>query len=246
MQLPLNPANANLSRDFANYKDAFTSNPAAKAEIRQHLITLFPLKYLTSTPDPDFITFPAYQDFFFNGSASVDRLGGKLGPRPASLDSLPNPTPGSTFAFPRNDHIPPPVPPAGTVTIRVDGAILHNAADVPNPHDQEASEHYMHHVLDDILYETRDLLEEINLKLAAYATTPDKVTREEYTAALMVFEDFKATLRTRSHKSDNDYSRVFNWVTIDPVVTAEGYSVSVRVEVNWKNPYHSSSTVRVE
>jgi hypothetical protein len=169
-------------------------------------------------------------------------LGGNLGPRPPTLDGLPNPTPGSAFPFPRNHNVPPPVPPAGTVTIRADGAILHNENDVPDPVHREASEHYMHHVLDDILYETRHLLEEINLKLAEFAATPDKLTRDAYTVALMAFEDFKHTLRTRS---GNNYSQVFHWVTIDPVVTAEGYSVSARVEVNWKNPYHSSSTIRV-
>jgi hypothetical protein len=256
MQMQFNPANTNLARDFANYKKTFEENDDAKKEIKEHLEKNVKVKvpdpadpakqievskYPPGTPDHVYTAFPAYQDFAFGGGSNGDRLGGSLGLRPGRLDTLEQPNPGQ-FQFARGHGNPPPVPPTGTVTVRGDGAILHNPVDVPKKEDREASDHYMHHVFDDILYESRDLLEAINLRLGNYTASPTKANRDFYAGAVMNFDDFRASLKTRN---DHNYSQAFNWVTIEPVVTNEGYIVSARIEVNWKNPYHSSSTIRV-
>jgi hypothetical protein len=255
MQMQFNPNNTNLVRDFTNYKKAFEEIPEAKEEIKEHLKKHVKVKvpdpadakkeievpkYPPATPDNVYTTFAAYQDFAFGGGGNVDRLGGSLGLRPGHLDNLEQPNPGQ-FQFSRG-HNPPPVPPTGTVKVRADGAILHNLADVPDEKDREATHHYMHHVFDDILYESRDLLEAINLRLGNYTANPTKANRDFYAGAVMNFDDFRASLKTRN---DHNYSQAFNWVTVEPVVTNEGYIVSARIEVNWKNPYHSSSTIRV-
>jgi len=248
MPIEFNPANTEFSRDFANYKKEFSASNETKKEIKQRLHKKNPNypDWDPNNPNKDdhlCLTLNAYRDFAFSGNAPVDRLGGDLGMKPPTLDQIPNPTPGAQFPFPRGHDNPPPTPPAGIVRVRAsDGAILHNPQDVPKKEDQEASDHYMHHVFDHILYEVRDLLEQINVKLGAYTETPTKATRDAYTLAVMDFEDFRATLKTQSNHT---YSQAFNWVTIEPVVTSEGYIVSARVEVNWKNPYHSSSTIRV-
>ena len=251
MPIEINPANTDLSKDFANYQKEFKAHPETKKEIKKHLHQKNSAKYSDWDPanpnkdDAVFLGLDAFGDFAFSGTTTTDRLGGKLDPsRPGGLNNIPNPTPGAQFPFSRNHDNPPPVPPFGTVRVRAaDGAILHNPIDVPLEEDRDASDHYMHHVFDDILYETRDLLEQINIKLTDYVANPSKVTRDAYAVAVMDFDDFRATLKTGTTK--NTYSQAFNWVTIEPVKTNEGYIVSARVEVNWKNPYHSSSTIRV-
>ena len=247
MQIHLNPANARFPGDFANYQKEFMAKPETKKEIKE-ILHKKKAKYpdwdpKNPTKDDDlFLTLEAFQDFAYDGDTPVDRLGGSLGDRPHRLDHVEDAIPPRKFSFDRSHDVPPPTPPQGTVTIDDDGAILHSPEREPDPINREAADHYMHHVFDDILYESRDLLEDINTCLSNYTSAPTKVNRDLYAAAVMNFEDFCASLKTRT---GNTYAQAFNWVTIDPVVTNEGYIVSARIEVNWKNPYHSSSTIRV-
>jgi hypothetical protein len=245
MQITINPTNAAQCRDYANFVLQFRT-PEGKEEIKKGLHTRFPAKYPAGTADADFETFEAFEDFAFGlvGRGAADRrLGGSLPDitQPqfnAKLLALRPPT--ANFQFPVDADNP--AGEKGTVHVRDDGAILHNEDDVPNEKDREATHEFMHHYFDDILFVARDLLDKINGALDTFSEAPTKaLLRAAYEQAVRDFENFVASLQP----SIIDGKGPFNWVTIAPVVTNEGYIVSVRVEVNWKNPYHSSSTVRV-
>jgi hypothetical protein len=256
MSIQMNPANTAHPQDFQNYMREFDkpNNDEAKDEIKKQLNKVSSTKYPFPITDAKCKTFEAYEDFALGSSGrgrADKRLGGTLDyPYPISqafakeLSDLPEPIPDANnnndiqFAFPRGHNFPG----NGTVTVRGgDGAILHTVPPVAPGANLEATVEYMHHRFDKVLYLSRDHLEKINEALAEYTENPTPGKRTVYENAVRQFEDLVASLQPRLP----DGKGPFDWVTVTPLVTAEGYIVSARIEVHWKNPYHSSSTIRV-
>jgi hypothetical protein len=165
-----------------------------------------------------------------------ERLGGGLDHiTPGHLGiNLAQPVPGTNF-----NYNPPGGAPAVNIVVRPDGAIVHIDAAGNELHEVHE---YMHAIFDDILYTTRDLLEDINLALEAYADDPTPPHPANYRVAVLAFDDFLANLQPGG---GSPYAGAFNSVGISPVVTNEGFIVSARVKLNWKNPFHSSSTIKI-
>jgi hypothetical protein len=130
------------------------------------------------------------------------------------------------------------------IEIRTDGAIVHTDL---NGNEIEEAHHYMHAIFDIILYDARDKLDAINSALEEYAKVvsdqnPAAGEAGAYLTKVSVFNDYCASLQPGG---SSPYSSAFTCVSIEPVVTNEGFIVSCRVKLNWKNPYHSSSTVKI-
>lgn len=251
MGLTNNPETIRLSVDVANYRRDFddTSKPAKK-EIKEKLKKHNSTKYPDTAPDFVFKMFGAYQDFAYGGNEPERRLGGILD------QTTPQPPPAhkqntEEFIDYVADH---QTGKTGKVHVLANGTILHDGI---TGDDGEATHHYMHHVFDHILYKTRDLAEGINRALSWYnEVVPLGSTSQEvkdaikaYENAITAFEDFRDK-GTGNIFYDAFTTTVVGGVTkkavnVMPVITIEGYYVSARVELNWKNPYHSSSTIRV-
>ena len=135
------------------------------------------------------------------------------------------------------------------IKIRADGAIEHKdpvtGAEIEEAHD------YMHGIFNIILYALRDKLELINDALEKYAekavffvgpVDPAAAEAGVYLSRITEFNDYCESLQPGG---SSPYAEAFTYVGIEPVVTNEGFIVSCRVKLNWKNPYHSSSTIKV-
>jgi len=130
------------------------------------------------------------------------------------------------------------------VTVTPEGTVTHLYAghEIPEAHE------YMHEIFDYILYEVRAKLEMINVKLQDYCENPnDPAKQEAYDSAVQDYNDFRASFPAPGYTPANPspFASAFNEVKFKPVVTNEGFTVSLRVQLNWKNPRHSSSTIKV-
>lgn len=243
MSIPHLPANTRLATDLKIYRRKIRDpkKPHVKEEVKKALKKKAPTKY-PNPNDDDIYTGEAYRDLASWQSPSArpqpNRLGGGLdNERPGYLDGVPDPKPPKIkWTPPDHDEI--------TVDIREDGAVVHKKDNGDEIHD---AHHYMHAIFDRILYKVRDLLEDINKALEAYAkqvsvSNPAQDEANAYTTAVNEYEKFLASLQPGGTSA---YSGAFNFVGVSPVVTNEGFIVSCRVKLNWKNPYHSSSTIKI-
>ena len=243
-----NPGDAKISKDIAHYRDALKNNPPARDEIKAKLKKEHPDPY-AKPGFKKFDSFTAYRDFAFergpkaeNSKRRADillpRLGGLLDkdvffePEPP-----PVPEPGSVVKWPPDgDHD------QTEIEISDEGAIIHTKIgeeEIPEAHE------YMEEIFDYILYTTRNRLERINRALVGCNELPPTNTPPAYAEALSDFESFRDSLQPGGN---SPYLKAFDdpdGVGIFPVVTNEGFIVSVRIELHWKNPFHSSSTIRV-
>ncbi len=244
-----NPAEAKISKDIAHYRDALETNPDAEKEIKNKLKDEHPDPYAKPGFD-EFETFTAYKDFGFeqgrkaeNSKKRADtllpRLGGLLNKEAFFVPDPcpPVPEPGTTVPWPSVDG-------KGQVDIEINdqGAIIH----VKNGDEEILEAHqYMEAIFDFILYNVRNKLERINRALVGRNEIPPANPDATYERALDDFRSFRDGLILPD--GDSDYRKAFTdeGVGIFPVVTNEGFIVSVRVELHWKNPFHSSSTIRV-
>jgi hypothetical protein len=243
-----NPGDAKISKDIAYYRDALKNNPAARDEIKDKLKRDHPNPY-AKPGFKKFETFTAYKDFGFErgpkaqhskqrGDTLLTRLGGLLDEEPFfEPEPPPVPEPGSVIEWPATkDHD------QTDIQISDEGAIIHTEKgdeEIPAAHE------YMEEIFDFILYNTRNKLERINRALVGSNEVPPSKTPPTYAQALKDFQSFSDSLRP---KGDSPYRKAFDddtGVGIFPVVTNEGFIVSVRIELHWKNPFHSSSTIRV-
>jgi hypothetical protein len=224
MPIPSNPAVVLLSGDVNNYRAALAGPDRAHvdAHVRGKLA-----KYKKSNGQPkyppgsDITTLQAFGDFFMGAS----RLGGQLKANtPANIHPA---APGTGSGL------------AKKIKLRPNGAIIHTKAD--GSEDDDAHE-YMHKIFDAILYELRDLLEQINHALEVYNDNPTTGNSNAYTQAVLDYDNYVADLQPNG---SSPYHGYFNQVRVFPALTNEGFIMSVRVELVWKNPYHSSSTVKV-
>jgi hypothetical protein len=271
MPIHRNPANTRLATDLKIFRRKIQTpsakDPDSDIEIRKHLNKKAPGKYGPNSPvpppkDKDIMTGEAYRDLssWQSPKAKKDkdwvqipnRLGGGLDEvMPDILDpdqcgGLPIPISNSAVSTFIN-WIPEPNHPQITVEILPGGIIKHT--EIKNGVEVEihAAHHYMHGIFSHILYKVRELLEDINRALEAYAdvvsianpTPPEAAT---YSAAVDAFEEYCADLQPGGA---SPFSGCFNFVGINPVVTNEGFIVSCRVKMNWRNPYHSSSTIKI-
>jgi hypothetical protein len=128
------------------------------------------------------------------------------------------------------------------VIITPEGAIRHTdpatGLELPVPHE------YMHEIFDNILYTARTRLEDINVKLETYIGAQNATNLREYETAVAGYESYKAKFLGMT-PNPWPYASAFNQIRFKEVVTNEGFTVSLRVEINWKNPRHSSSTIKV-
>jgi len=242
-----NPGDAKVSKDIAHYRDALKNNPPAKDEIKAKLKTEHPDPY-AQPGFKKFDSFTAYRDFAFErgpkaehskqrGDILLPRLGGLLDKEVFfQPDPPPEPVPGSVVKW------PPDGADQTDIQISDEGAIIH----VENGDEEIPAAHeYMEEIFDFILYNARNKLERINRALVGSNELPPSNPPQAYVDALNDFKLFRGSLLPNG---DSPYGRAFDddaGVGIYPVVTNEGFIVSVRIELHWKNPFHSSSTIRV-
>jgi hypothetical protein len=260
MPIAHNPANTRLATDLKIFRRKILKpspkDPNSAKEIRKHLNKKAPGKYAAASPGPkedDIVTGQAFRDLssWQSGKSPTNqewvefpnRLGGGLdGQMPLHLD--PNTTGGLPNPIHPKIEWTPPGHPKIIVEILDGGVIKHTDKNGVEIHD---AHHYMHGIFSNILYNLRDRLETINVALESYAnvvseTDPATTQATAYTAAVDAFEKYCADLQPGG---SSPYAGCFNYVGINPVVTNEGFIVSCRVKMNWKNPYHSSSTIRI-
>ncbi len=236
MQIHTNPASAKITGDFKVYRNIYDTNPLAKKEIRDQLKKHNPVKW--GNPSDNLAKgYDAYKDYAYGKDPTdpkplpePNRLGGQL---PASK---PKPPPGPKS--PEVIYAPLKQNPT-KIEVRTDGTIVHTDS---KGNQNEHAHEYMHAIFDDIMYDARDKLEAINTALERHLSATSPNTADAYTAAVGDWNKFVADLRP---KGNSPYANAFNFVNIAPVVTNEGFIVSARVELDWKNPSHSSSTVKV-
>lgn len=243
----IDPSKARIVRDIKNYRKKIKDDPnGVGKEVKEHLTKKDPNKYPNPT-DADIVKSDAYRDFASwqgagnptNEAILPNRLGGKLDVnKPNHLNNVPKPTPGKKVDY----------TPLGkakvTVEVLQNGAVVHKDA---NGNEIEAVHDYMHGIFNNILYDAKGLLDNINNTLDAYATKfsredPAQLEAGAYLNAVNAFNEYFGSLQPGGN---SPYSGAFNFVGIDPVVTNEGFIVSCRVKLNWKNPYHSSSTITI-
>lgn len=269
MSNSIDPTKARLIRDIKIYRKKIADNPPGLVnDLIHHLKHKDSVKHanLTAADLPridiykDFASFPekpgagkkkvpGYDEN--TGKPKDDtvvmpnRMGGGLPTDPpADLADLPSPDPGETIEWEKNNAHG-----QGTHTISVDinaqGAVIHTdpqtGNEIPEAHE------YMHGIFDTILYKTRNLLEAINVALENYAavvsdTNPAQAEAGAYLNAVTEFNDYQDSLQPNG---SSEFAKAFTFVGIAPVVTNEGFIVSCRVKLNWKNPYHSSSTIKI-
>lgn len=241
MPIESNAANTRVPRDVRNYRSKLDADQHARDEVRSQVRgrgAAVPGTGPASELKPRSVYEVFAQWQHPTNKKRPERLGGGLNETipPHLGDKLPKPVAGTNFEW---------VPPHSgqqdkiQVEVRADGAVVHKN---PDGTEREGVHHYMHAVFDDILYIARGHLETINLALEAYADNPSPNTAAAYRAAVLAFEDFVASLQPGG---SSPYSGAFNSAGIAPVVTNEGFIVSCRVKLNWKNPYHSSSTIKI-
>jgi hypothetical protein len=242
MPIESNPANTRVQRDVRNYRSKVNTDPHVADEVRE-IVRGRGAGVPPGGPPGQLRPRAIYETFAWFQSPSnranrtrPERLGGGLDHiTPGHLGiHLPQPVPGTNF-----NYNPPGGAPAVNIVVRPDGAIVHTDAAGNELHEVHE---YMHAIFDDILYTTRDLLEDINLALEAYADDPTPAHSTDYRDAVLAFDDFLANLQPGG---GSPYAGAFNSVGISPVVTNEGFIVSARVKMNWKNPFHSSSTIKI-
>ena len=244
MNIEIIPENTRLPRDMRNYRDKIDSDPPVAQEVRD-IVRGRGASIPPNGPASDLKPFAVYRVLAHHQDSSnrkkPERLGGGLdGARPGHLGpnwpkpDQPGPGQAKQVVW---DH--PTTGERIVIEVRSDGAVVHEDAagkDLPGVH------HYMHAIFDDILYELRDLLEAINQALECYADNNSAGNARGYQSAVKDFEDFQWNLQPGG---SSPYAGAFNSVTLSPVVTHEGFIVSCRVKLNWKNPYHSSSTIKI-
>jgi len=250
MQLTHDPAAEKGSIDVANYRRDFGNNPVAKDEIKKHLRNRNGTKYPPNTPDLVFRRLEAYQDFAFGGTQPEHRLGGSLDQTTAAPPPAHQRDEEEFIDFPVGHDSDK----TGRVHVLANGTIVH--ADVTGD-DGEATHNYMHHVFNYVLYKTRDLTETINRALNWYneAMVQGPKSQDAQDAAIAYNDAVEEFEKFRNNGEGNIFFDAFTdtnvsgvvkkAIDITPVKTNEGYYVSARITVNWKNPYHSSSTIRV-
>ncbi|HEU0008835.1 MAG TPA: hypothetical protein VFT34_03360 [Verrucomicrobiae bacterium] len=229
MLIEPNAASTKLAKDVVNYRDVYDNKDGkhlnAKNDIHDDLNGKDKVTYAKPIADPTGKSYDAYRDLFFYPGRN--RLGGKL-PDGKPKDQPPAPVP---------PEITWPLKTTTKVKINPDGSIVHTdlaGVEIPEAHK------YLHAIFTDILHDTRNLLEKINEALEAQNENPAKAA--DYAAAVAEFNAYVVSLGlggTSPYAKALSYSRIF------PVVTNEGFIVSLRIELKWKNPYHSSSTVTV-
>jgi hypothetical protein len=260
MPLHQNPANTRLATDLKIYrrkiKKPSKKNPDSAKDIRRHLHKKNPIKYPNPAPnDDDILTGEAFRDLTSWQSATAypipNRMGGGLDDttpvqflpwsikNPDGLPDLPQ------SANPEKIEWAPPDHSKIKVDILPGGIVQHT--DPTTGLEMHDAHHFMHGIFSQILYKLRDLFEAINKALEAYANVvsddePANAQAATYKAAVEAFETYAASLQPGGGST---YSSTFNFVSINPVVTNEGFIISCRVKMNWKNPYHSSSTIRI-
>jgi len=244
MPIKANAADTRTARDLQHYRSKIDHVPHANEEVKATLTRRDPTTYNNPT-DGDVKAFSAYRDFMSHRHNSnpplPNRLGGGLeDPRPGYLANVPAPTTIQGKQTIIKWTPPGPGSKEITITVRSDGAIIHTN---PDGSEDDSVHPYMHAIFDIILYDTRDKLEAINQALEAYAAdfSPTTSKAQAYRDAVKAFEDFRLALNL----GDSPYSGALNFADIYPVVTNEGFIVSARVKLNWKNPYHSSSTIKI-
>jgi hypothetical protein len=269
----IDPTKARLVRDVKNYRRKVagnSANPAVQADVIHHLKHKDPLKYANLVAGQlgdlnvygDFASFPekpgtganqkkvpGYDDITGrpkdDSIVMLNRLGGGLPTDPPTdLAVLPPPSAGQSLTWnKKNDHGPGTTP--VTVRINAQGAVIHTdpvtGNELPHAHT------YMHGIFDTILYQTRDLLDDINKALEGYAAVVSDTNTAlneagTYLNAVTAFNDYCDRLQPNG---GSPFANAFTFVGISPVVTNEGFIVSCRVKLNWKNPYHSSSTIKI-
>ena len=245
MPIESSPANTRVPRDVRNFRSKLDTDAHAADEIRE-IVRGRGAGVPASGPPGQLKPRAIYETFAYYQSPSnranrsrPERLGGGLDhTTPPHLTSLPEPEPGTSF-----DFNPPGGGPKVNIVVRADGAIVHidpkTGNELPDVHE------YMHTIFEAILYKTRDKLEAINSALEAYADEPTTGHSTDYRDAVLAFDDFLARLQTGVKSTESPYAGAFNSVGISPVVTNEGFIVSARVKLNWKNPFHISSTIKV-
>lgn len=244
MQNSIDPTKARVLRDIKHYRSKIKNDPHVKDHIKAHLKKKDQAKYGNNPSDALISSGDAYRDFAsWQGKPSKtatlpNRLGGMLdGNRPPELNTLPDPVPNKQVEWQKgNSKI--------KADVRADGAIVHKDA---NGNELDEAHEYMHGIFNVILYEIRKLLDTINSTLELYAeqyseTNPAQTEAGAYLSAVTAFNEYEASLQPGGR---SPYSGAFTLVGIYPVVTNEGFVVSCRVKLNWKNPYHSSSTIMV-
>ena len=244
MSIEISPDNTRLPRDMRNYRDKIDTDPHVAEEVRD-IVRGRGAGIPPSGPASELKPFAVYRVLAHHQDSSnrkkPERLGGGLDcERPDHLGpNLPKPDlsgPGQGKQVVWNH---PTTGERIVIDGRADGAVVHKdeaGKELPGAH------HYMHAIFDDILYALRDLLEEINQALENYADNNSAGYARAYQAAAKDFEDFQWSLQPGG---TSPYAGAFNSVTLSPVVTHEGFIVSCRVKLNWKNPYHSSSTIKI-
>jgi hypothetical protein len=240
MPIESNAANTRIPRDIRNYRSKIEADDHVADEVRE-IVRGRGAPVPPAGPKHEIKPFGIHRNFAHFQSPSnkklPERLGGGLDlNRPGHLgNNLPKPAPGTNF-----DFNPPGGKPKVNIVVRPDGAIVHTdpntGAELHDVHE------YMHAIFDDILYTARDLLEAINLALEKYADDPTPANSTGYRNAVIAFDDYLAGLQPGG---GSPYAGALNSVGISPLVTSEGFIVSARVKMNWKNPFHSSSTIKI-
>lgn len=246
--IPTDPTSTLAASDFKNFRAAVTHlDPKLKKDALDHYEERLQkikkkdgtIKYPNKPArDAQLTEFAGYQDSELGGYA---RLGNSLqDTNPASTPGNPTGRPPTLAELRANPALRPNVEVtlAGTITHTdpVTGAEIHEAHE------------YMHEIFDYILYESRAKLEAINVKLQEYSKTPNATTRAAYEAAVNEAERFKGTLPApvvAPGATPSPFANAISEIKFKPVVTNEGFTVSLRIQIRWYNPRHSSSTISV-
>jgi hypothetical protein len=238
MLIPSDPSSTIAASDFKNYLEAIDyQEPELQEHVRkEYHERLKKLKDKDGNPKYKSETdrnkvmhvVKGYIDSELGGN---DRLGNRLDhpdnppaapPSPAEVRAEPNKRPG--------------------VDITPEGAIKHldlaTGLEMPEAHE------YLHEIFDNILYTARTKLEYINVKLEMYIGAQNADNARAYEKAVADYEIYKASFLGVT-PNPSPYASAFNQIRFKEVVTNEGFIVSLRVEINWKNPRHSSSTIQV-
>jgi hypothetical protein len=238
------PETTTAAHDFQNYLAAVNfKEPAIKKDVRDHvnerLEKVRDRNWHLIYPKPEdreavLQKFDGYRDSELGGPR---RLGNALPKTPPETKDNKVLTPAEVEADSGKNY--------GFKVI--DGVVIHT--DTATGTENPAAHHYMHEIFDHILYTSRDLLEAINLALERYCGTPDKpetqkaAMKQAYREAVAQFYAYTKSFEAATDPSP--YATTFNSIEFKPVVTNEGFFVSLRIHINWKNPRHSSSTISV-
>lgn len=248
--IPTDPSSTLAASDFKNFRTAVTY---PVKEIRDEVLEHYHkrLKKLknkdgtdkygndTGKMDNELITFTGYRDSELGGN---DRLGNTLESTNPQIVEHGDYT--SDGMPPTLQHVHDNETRGPKVKVTNEGTVTHTddkKNEIPEAHE------YMHEIFDYILYEARSKLETINVKLEEFSKDPTPVKQAAYDNAVKNYDDFRASFPVLGYTPANPspFASAFNEVKFKPVVTNEGFTVSLRVQLNWKNPRHSSSTIKV-